>query len=644
MAKKKRGTKPPRFLAFLTDQRAVVFLSIICFFLYANTLRHGYVLDDAILITENALTKRGISGIADIFTHDTFYGFFQDEGKANLVSGGRYRPLSQVLFAITYDLFGDNPFWGHLINIVLYLLCVMVVFYFLASLKISGFRTDQKRFFAFAGAVLFAAHPIHTEVVSNIKGADEILALILALLSSMVATRVIRVHPRVRFIASTVLFLLAMLAKEVALGLLVAIPIGIYLMDGKGFRHVWKTTAPLFLGFALYLGMRIAVLGWNMGSDPPMELLNNPFLKFEGNRYIPMTLAEKVPLIIYGLGKYLQLTIWPHPLTHDYYPRYISLLQWADIRVLLSILSLLVLGLLVIRHWTRRHILSFGILFFFSTLIITANILFPVGTHLSERFLFTPSLGFCIVVSFLVVKYTPRFGAWPALGFALVVTIYAALTVQRNPVWYSNYTLFTTDVMVSSNSAKAQNAAAGSKISRARELEDTVQANVLYQQALKHLSKAIEIHPLYKNAYLLRGNAHYYLKNYESAVQAYDKALLLDPNYQEALQNRAITYRDWGRYAGEVLGDLDLALEYLQKAAAELKEDYETNRLLGVAYGNKGLASQAIPYFHKALERKPQDGWTHFNLGMAYLSIADTVKANHYLSKAKEINPKIGLR
>ncbi|MFN7266769.1 MAG: tetratricopeptide repeat protein, partial [Bacteroidota bacterium] len=64
------------------------------FILYANTLSHGFVLDDGLVILENAYTKAGFSGIMDILSHDTFYGYFQKEGMDTLVSGGRYRPVS----------------------------------------------------------------------------------------------------------------------------------------------------------------------------------------------------------------------------------------------------------------------------------------------------------------------------------------------------------------------------------------------------------------------------------------------------------------------------------------------------------------------------------------------------------------------
>ena len=61
----------------------------IAFLLYANTLTHGFVLDDAIVITDNMYTQQGVKGIGGILSNDTFFGFFKVEGKEVLVSGGR---------------------------------------------------------------------------------------------------------------------------------------------------------------------------------------------------------------------------------------------------------------------------------------------------------------------------------------------------------------------------------------------------------------------------------------------------------------------------------------------------------------------------------------------------------------------------
>jgi hypothetical protein len=144
--------------------------------LYANTLTHGFVQDDAIVITDNMFTTQGVKGIPGILTKDTFFGFFKVEGKETLVSGGRYRPLTLVVFALLYEVFGLDPFPYHLLTVLLYALtCVLLYRVLLLLLREhSGLGAGV----AWMATLLFTVHPIHTEVVANIKGCDEIVALL----------------------------------------------------------------------------------------------------------------------------------------------------------------------------------------------------------------------------------------------------------------------------------------------------------------------------------------------------------------------------------------------------------------------------------------------------------------------------------
>jgi len=100
-------------------------LVLLTFILYGNTLSHDFALDDYIVITGNNFTKKGLGGIKDIMTHDAFVGTY---GEALELTGGRYRPLSIVSFALEYEFFGRNPFVGHLGNLLLFALSTVLVF------------------------------------------------------------------------------------------------------------------------------------------------------------------------------------------------------------------------------------------------------------------------------------------------------------------------------------------------------------------------------------------------------------------------------------------------------------------------------------------------------------------------------------
>lgn len=642
--KRKRGSKTVfAFFAVLTNRNIQLALGVISFLLYANTLGHDFALDDAIVITENVLTQKGIAGIPDLLTHDSFYGFFQVEGKDQLVEGGRYRPLSLVLFAFLYQLFGATPFVFHLVNVLLFAACSVLTYTLVNILVSEVLRGEHARFLSFVAAVLFTVHPIHTEVVANVKSADELISYLLSI-SAMILVFKSNKVVGTNMILAGILFFMALLAKEIA-----ATFIGIAFCTNLLFKsstvqsHI-KKLLPFVVSFGVYMIVRLAVLGLDVGgNNPPRELMNNPFLKLEGGQYVDMTALEKWPMIIQGLGMYMKLIFLPYPLTHDYYPRHPGLAYWSDWQVVISLALLIVSALMVGKYWKSRPIPVFGVLIFFGGLFLTSNILFPIGTNLSERFLFLPSLGWCIALGWLAAEMVKRDRKLPTFAvLGLILCAFSVITIMRNPTWKNNFVLFTTDAATSSNSAKVQNAAGGAIIAHAMTLSDTVARNQNLRLATQHLDRAIEIHPLYKNAYLLLGNANYYLQRYQTAIGYFDQALQLDANYEEALNNRAYAYRDYGRFLGETRGDIATAMTFLQNAVEILQDDYETNRLLGVAYGNSGQPANAIKYFEKALEQEPNNAWINFNLGQAYRAIGDSVNANRYISKAKALNPEIG--
>ncbi|MBK8806067.1 MAG: hypothetical protein IPO21_05220 [Bacteroidales bacterium] len=160
----------------------IILISV--FIIYGNTLRNEYALDDAIVITQNDFTKEGFSGIGKHLSNESFTGFFKEEKK--LVSGGRYRPLSFITFSLEYEFFGENPHVSHFINIVLYILLSLLIFKILLLLFKEENQVWYKRI-SFWATMLFVFHPIHTEVVANIKGRDEILTFLGALAALYVA-------------------------------------------------------------------------------------------------------------------------------------------------------------------------------------------------------------------------------------------------------------------------------------------------------------------------------------------------------------------------------------------------------------------------------------------------------------------------
>ena len=145
-------------------------LGLITFFVYLNSIQNGYNLDDELVTRNHPLTSKGLSAIWEIITSP----YYSDD------MGYRYgyRPMVHISFAIEHYFFGESPHVGHFINILIYMSIVVLAFKFL--IKLFGIHFQIIVFFAM---LIFAVHPVHTEVVNSLKNRDELLALFFALLS-----------------------------------------------------------------------------------------------------------------------------------------------------------------------------------------------------------------------------------------------------------------------------------------------------------------------------------------------------------------------------------------------------------------------------------------------------------------------------
>jgi len=632
--------------------------------LYANTLDLKYSLDDALIITGNDFTKNGFSGIKDILTNDTFVGFL---GKNNLLPGGRYRPLSQLMFAVEKEIFGFNPFVGHLINILLYAFTCMLLFVILMKLFKNFTAEPWYLSIPFIASMLFAAHPLHTEVVANIKGRDEILCLFFCLLVVLFTLKYLEKKKIYLLISNLFLFLLALLSKENALTFFAIIPLILFVFYQPRFRDYLIVSAPLLGGIAAYFALRIGIIGVQQAA-PVRELLNDPF--------VGSTLMQKYATIFLTWLKYLWLLIFPHPLTHDYYPKQIPIVNFSDLRVILSILiygTLLVFALLKIKS---KNIVAFGILFFIFSFSIVSNFFFVIGTFMNERFMFASLLGFTVILAYLIAEPLRKkisngktYRTTALVLLAVILSAYSVKTVSRNRAWMDDLTLFTTDVKVSSNSTKCNTSAGGKLIEKADSTDNETQKQKYLGQAVRFLNKAIEIYPANNNALLLLGNAYFKQKEYTKSRDCYHRCLLINPKNKLALNNlknvAIISNRD--KVFGEALKDYQMLLKYqpaeaehyfglgvayrgLNKfdsalislgKAIELKPDYvEAISKTGEIYGQDlNRIDQAESSFLQAIAINPKDASSLENLGIVYGIKHDYKKSIFYLEKALELKP-----
>src|ERR1700722_12886681 len=131
-------------------------LFVFGFILYGFSIDFGYVLDDNLINANNKFVVQGVHGIPDILTHGYLFG--------TLGLNDSYRPLLMIHLAIEKELFGLNPAVNHFFNVFYYGITGVLLFLLLCKI----FK-NTKALYPFLMTLLFMAHPLHTEVVANIK-------------------------------------------------------------------------------------------------------------------------------------------------------------------------------------------------------------------------------------------------------------------------------------------------------------------------------------------------------------------------------------------------------------------------------------------------------------------------------------------
>jgi len=691
--------------------------------LYANTLGHQYAVDDSIVILRNEFTKKGFKGMRGIWFEDTFRGFFG--GARNLVAGGRYRPLSVATFAIELQLFGTviadkngdpildkdgdrnyagNPFISHFVNMLLYAWLCMVIY--LMLLQMFNPKKDQNNlkgyFIALIGALLYAAHPIHTEAVANIKGRDEIMVLLGSLLAVYwVLKSVTEKSSQAIFyeIGAIFAFIFALFSKENAVTFLAIIPAALYFFTKKELPEILIKTVPyIVIAAVFWIGIRGQILGEaasvvSTSTAPTQELMNDPFLKMENKEYISYSSDERYGTVLYTWGQYIKLLIYPNTLTNDYYPKHIRthvniIPTFSMPEVVLSVLFHLFLGLMLVIGTLKRKAYAFFLLFYLATFSVVSNFIFAIGTNMAERFMFLPSVGFSALSAmglYAMVNNALDKGKSmadalriPTAILGIVLLLYSAKTIVRNFAWYDDFTLFTTDIVNSPNSAKLNNAASGVLQDSANRVTNLMIRKTMVEEALGYSIIATQLHPAYNNAWLLRGNANVILggvkkqegvnntnalaksnlfksalESYNEGIKSYTEVLFWRPDHPDVKRNLGVVYRDRGNLLGQHLHQIDPSIASIEKALTYSKKDFESFRLLGIAYGVKGMQLQgegrlqestnshytAIKYLEKALEIDPNAVPILYNMEVAYRQLNIPKKIIEYHTRWEEIDP-----
>src|SRR5690348_7563981 len=116
-------TEPTPSLFGISFKVKFIILMVVGFLFYANSIPNQFALDDGIVIIKNDYVQDGFKGIGKILSTDAYDSYYKHMHASQMLAGGRYRPLSIVVFAIEHQFFGESWPVRHFINVLFYLFC-----------------------------------------------------------------------------------------------------------------------------------------------------------------------------------------------------------------------------------------------------------------------------------------------------------------------------------------------------------------------------------------------------------------------------------------------------------------------------------------------------------------------------------------
>lgn len=586
------------------------------FVLYGNTLGHEYALDDDVVYLKNQFVQNGFAGIGDIVSNGFITGF-------NGTNDQSYRPLVLITFAVEHAIFGNTPAIGHLINLLLYAWCGLLVFRLMRL-----FFKEANIWVPLLIALVFMAHPVHTEAVANIKGRDDILHFLFAVGSVYYLMRYVNDQDKKQLIWSGLCYFGALLCKEMAVTFIAVIPLTLWFFsDWKWKRIVLQ--AGLYLGvLGAYMLIRLSVLD-QITFDEDMSVINNG-LAAAG------TETERLSTSLMIMGLYVKLLFVPHPLSWDYSFNQIPIVGLSAWQTLLSLALFISLAVVAIRGILKKDALVWGILFFLITMSIVSNIFIMLGATMGERFLFTPSLGFAMVLilllsrlnrlqlNSLVLLKKKSF----VLPLTVVLLLFSVKTISRNTVWKDNISLYESGVISAPNSTRTWSALGTSYRVQAETSQYASEKQSLFNEALRSYQKSVDILDDNFESWYNMGVVYNQLGSPENALLTFRKTVSISPTYANAWNNIGVHYFNKNLY--------DSAQVNFQRAYDINPDDGNTVANMGLIYHNRGDLPAAISWYLKGLQLEPTNRNTAKNLALAYRQNGEPAKAVPYENLARQ--------
>jgi len=584
------------------EKAVLIIIGILALASFINTFQNPFVWDDIGRIVENGYIKR-LDNLPFLFS-SRYLSYFRET---------TYRPLYTLTLFLNYHFFKLKVYGWRIFNILLHILNTILVYFLIRYVF-------KDKLISSMTAMIFAVHPVHTEAVNVVVYRTELLACLFSLGSLFLYLKSIRDTKIEKglYLLSIFIFILALCSKEIAAALPFIIVLYIYLFSQEKEREkLFVSVIPFFLVILLWVGL---------GREFKLE---GVYLG-KGHFYYGSSFGSKLHLrVLASTGasvlRYIQVCFLPINLVLIYPQELKSLTPTAK-----EIFSLLILLAILISAFRMKKFskgASFSIFYFFISLLPVSQIL-PFSVIYAERWLYIPSLGFCLFVA-IFLKRIFFDKNLKKIGILLLVSIacfYFFLSVERNKNWKDEIILLEKNVNAYPQSMYAH-----------LFLAESYSGKKDYQKGLYHIRIA---HEMYPNLF----EPYFWLGRYYAEKGPADEAIRTFSNLLRDFPDRCKNNPDFYYYFGMscAKGKLfDGAISHYRKALT-LSPLRAYNRwvynALGNAYFHKREFSLAIESYKSSLNIDSDWIVPYHNLTIVYKKIGKLEESARYFARAVSLD------
>ncbi len=472
-----------------------------------------------------------------------------------------YIPLTTLSFAVERKALGGSAAVCHATNIVLHGMVVLALFFLCLRFGLSEWA-------AFLVALLFGLHPVHVESVAWITERKDVLFGLFYILALYHYFGYVRSLDRWSYVWAVLFASLSILSKPMA----VSLPWTLFVIDWLAGRHrSWRMLGDKIPFFGI-IGLVALITFAQHGGGASISFLQSALLWLWS-----ATFYLRVFFFPFGLGP---VRLLPEPIS-ILNPEYFTAA------------GILLLCLFGVWRFRKERWVVFAALFYCSTMFFLWRLDYKDIDIVAERFLYIPSLGFCVLVGVLLDRWRSacRAGGKLKIFQICVVALFILLAVKtfrQCRIWRNDRTLWTDVLKRSPRHYIALD-----------RLSVYLCEQKLYKEALTCNQKAMAVNPGFASLHYNRGLIFSGMKNYDEAIRSFTRALEMDPNMSFAYYERGKSF--------SALGNEESALADFSRAIHDDHDLLGAFNERGIIFGKRGKWALSLDDFNRVLTVIPQD-------------------------------------